>query len=100
MNDLETRIDKNTHEMVVMKIEKRILIIGDDLTFLQSAKIFMTNSSTDVSYAISEKEALNYLLSSEYCLVIVCSLSFNVIFIVFTSIHTMLLRYIELFRSQ
>ena len=48
--------------MVVMKIEKRILIIGDDLTFLQSAKIFMTNSSTDVSYAISEKEALNYLL--------------------------------------
>ena len=62
MNDLKTRIDKNTHEMVVMKIEKRILIIGDDLTFLQSAKIFMTNSSTDVSYAISEKEALNYLL--------------------------------------
>lgn len=72
MNDLETRIDNNTHEMVVMKIEKRILIIGDDLTFLQSAKIFMTNSSTDVSYAISEKEALNYLLSSEYCLVIIC----------------------------
>ena len=72
MNDLETRIDKNTHEMVVMKIEKRILIIGDDLTFLQPAKIFMTNSSTDVSYAISEKEALNYLLSSEYCLVIIC----------------------------
>ena len=43
MNDLETRIDKNTHEMVVMKIEKRILIIGDDLTFLQSAKDFMSN---------------------------------------------------------
>jgi len=100
VNDLETRIDKNTHEMVVMKIEKRILIIGDDLTFFQSAKDFMANNSTEVSYAISVKEALNYLLSSEYCLVIVCSLSFNVIFIVFTSIHTMLLQSIQLFRSQ
>ena len=65
MNDLKTRIDKNTHEMVVMKIEKRILIIGDDLTFFQSAKDFMSNSSTEVSYAMSVKEALNYLLSSE-----------------------------------
>ena len=72
MNDLETRIDKNTHEMVVMKIEKRILIIDDDLTFFQSAKDFMSNSSTEVSYAMSVKEALNYLLSSEYCIVIIC----------------------------
>lgn len=72
MNDLKTRIDKNTHEMVVMKIKKRILVIGDDLTFFQSAKEFMANSSTEVSYAMSVKEALNYLLSSEYCLVIIC----------------------------
>ena len=58
--------------MVVMKIEKRILIIGNDLTFFQSAKDFMSNSSTEVSYAMSVKEALNYLLSSEYCIVIIC----------------------------
>ncbi len=55
-----------------MKIKKRILVIGDDLTFFQSAKDFMANSSTEVSYAMSVKEALNYLLSSEYCIVIIC----------------------------
>lgn len=55
-----------------MKIKKRILVLGDDLTFFQSAKDFMANSSTKVSYAMSVKEALNYLLSSEYCIVIIC----------------------------
>ena len=55
-----------------MKIKKRILVLGDDLTFFQSAKDFMANSSTEVSYAMSVKEALNYLLSSEYCIVIIC----------------------------
>ena len=55
-----------------MKIKKRILVIGDDLTFFQSAKDFMANSSTEVSYAMSVKEALNYLLSSEYCIVVIC----------------------------
>ena len=57
----------------MMKIKKRILVLGDDLTFFQWAKDFMANSSTEVSYAISVKEALNYLLSSEYCIVIICS---------------------------
>ena len=55
-----------------MKIKKRILVIGDDLTFFQSAKDFMANSSTEVSYAMSVKEALNFLLTNEYCLVIMC----------------------------
>ena len=57
---------------MVMKIKKRILVIGDDLTFFQSAKDFMANSRTEVSYAMSVKEALNYLLSSEYCIVVIC----------------------------
>lgn len=32
----------------------------------------MQNDSTDVNYAMSVKETLNTLLSSEYCLVIIC----------------------------
>ncbi len=38
----------------------------------QSIKRMMQSDSTDVNYAMSVKEALNFLLSIEYCLVIVC----------------------------
>ena len=58
-------------------LSKRILAIGDDLTAFQFAKKFMQNASADVSYAMSVKEALNLLLSSEYCLVIMCIQSFE-----------------------
>ena len=44
-----------------MKIKKRISVIGDDLTFFQSAKDFMANRSTNVSYAVSVKQTLNHL---------------------------------------
>lgn len=49
---------------------KRILVIGDNSTIFQSIKTFMQKDNTDVNYAMSVKEALNTLLSSEYCLVI------------------------------
>lgn len=51
---------------------KRILIIGDDMAFFQSVKKYMQNDSTDVSYAMSVNEALNFLLTGEYCLLIIC----------------------------
>lgn len=51
---------------------KRILVIDDHLTVFQSIKKCMGNDSTDVSYTMSVKEALNILLSREYCLVIMC----------------------------
>ena len=51
-------------------LPKRILVISDDQIVFQSVKKFMQNDSMDVSYAMSVKEALNLLLSKEYCLVI------------------------------
>ena len=56
-------------------LSKRILVIGDDLTIFQFVGGMMKSDSTDVSYAMSVKEALKLLLSSEYCLVIMCILS-------------------------
>ena len=53
-------------------LSKRILVIGDDPTIFQSVRKFMQNDNTDVSYTMSVKEALNFLLSREYCLVIMC----------------------------
>lgn len=51
-------------------LSKRILVIDGQQTFFQSIKKLMQNDNTDVSYAMSVKEALNFLLSNEYCLVI------------------------------
>lgn len=55
-----------------MKIRNRILVIGDNLTVCQSVKKSMQNDSTDVNYAMSVREILNALSSSEYSLVIIC----------------------------
>lgn len=52
---------------------KRILVTGGNPAFFQSVKQSMQNSSTDVCYAMSVNEALNTLLSSEYCLLIICT---------------------------
>lgn len=57
-------------------LSKRILVISDNLTVFQSIKEFMENDNMDVNYTMSVKEALNILLSSEYCLVILCITSF------------------------
>lgn len=57
-------------------LSKRILVIGDNLTGFQSIKKFMENNNMDISYTMSVKDALNFLLSSEYCLVIMCITSF------------------------
>ena len=53
-------------------LSKRILVMGDGLTVFQFVKKFMQSDRTDVSYAMSVKEALNFLLTNEYCLVIMC----------------------------
>ena len=48
------------------------MTICDILDSFQSIKRMMQSDSTDVNYAMSVKEALNFLLSIEYCLIIVC----------------------------
>lgn len=54
------------------------MVIGDEKTILRTGINFEIKTYTDVSYAMSVKEALNLLLSSEYCLVIMyISLSIN-----------------------
>ena len=59
-------------------LSKRILVIGDNQANFQPIKKFVQSNSTDVSYAMSVKEALNYLLTNEYCLAIIyISLSIN-----------------------
>ena len=48
------------------------MTICDILDSFQSIKRMMQSDSMDVNYAMSVKEALNFLLSIEYCLIIVC----------------------------
>ena len=52
------------------------MVTGDNQAIFQPAKKFMQIDSTDVSYAMSVKEALTFLLSRDYCLVIICMMSF------------------------
>lgn len=40
-------------------LSKRILVIGDNQANFQPIKKFVQSNSTDVSYAVSVKEALN-----------------------------------------
>lgn len=54
-----------------MMLPKRILVIGDVKVF-QSVRKFMQNNSTDVNYAMSVREALNFLSCNECCLLIMC----------------------------
>lgn len=53
-------------------LSKRILVIGNDQMSFQPILKFTQNFNADISCAMSVKEGLNLLLSSEYCLVIMC----------------------------
>ena len=54
----------------MIHIEKRILIVADDLAICHSIRDYMKNDDTDICCAVSAAEAFDSFINEEYCLTI------------------------------